>query len=238
MEIKGNKSLAAVLQAQSAATQASAVVKGLEVLVKEQESKLAAFASPYSTLPSLLTRRADLLAEIATEQATAADLALLDSEIQQERGKVQDFENRNAGVITDTRQTLEGLHRKLEAAENESTDLDTARYFVINAFLANEAEQTASEYLNHASQTAKLHRRLLALNELLGKHNRGATFASVHKHELTIPLFRLAAHMGMDSPSYPGQLHEAVETQRTANGVVSAVKAEREKFIAAGVELY
>lgn len=229
--------LQTVLELQEAVSAAHVVVANLESNIATGEQILAENPPVKSNLLNLQIQRENALAGIMTGAATDADLKTIDKAIAAEQAAITKSTSATGGFIADTAQTIAGLKRKLEEEETKLAELEFSRYHSVHAYLLAEAEQIGTEYIVAAQKVAATHRRLLAIDKLLDKHQRGSTITAAHPVKLVIPVFNLTAHNRAKSPDFPGVLHESVKTYQGSTCLDAATRIERERINNNGVSI-
>jgi chromosome segregation ATPase len=238
MSIKtGSTPLQTVTDLQQKVTDAHTIITDLEKVIAEKEQYLEGLQPSSSTMPQLKMQRENILAALAIGTANQTDLETIDQAITKEQADIDKKIGNNNGAITDTTQALSGLKRKLEEEESKLAELECSRYHSVHTYLLAEAEQIGVEYITAAQKVAVAHRRLLAVDKLLDKHQRGSTITAANPVKLVIPVFNLTAHNGAKSPDFPGVLHEAVKTYQDSTCLDAATRVERERINNSGIRI-
>lgn len=233
----GSEYVKAVLELQEKITGTRKTISDLEAAIESKEKVLAAAQPADSGLLTLQKQREDLLAEITLGGGNQKELDRINKAIADEQAKMQKSAGSNGALIADTEQAVAGLKRKLESTESELAELEYARYHAVQCCLISEVERIGDEYLYAAEQLAQNHRRLLALDQLLGQHHRGATIKRINQEKLTIALYDLKSHKAAASSGFPGEFGEVSKTYRDPLVFSRAVEAERQRLKDLGVAL-
>jgi chromosome segregation ATPase len=175
-------------------------VTQLQEQIALQEEVSDKTRSGLPSLDKLNRKREDLLAEIATGNATECQLSELDTLIESEKKRVSVALEDAETTIEHARQTIAGLNRKLTEAEDDLATLELRDKAVISRFLRVEAEKAGSDYARLAGELVGKFRRLVALGRIMSA--RGFTsIGEDNLHQFTIPRFMLNAH---DLPGVEG----------------------------------
>lgn len=233
----GSTPLQTVTDLQQKVTDANTILADLEKVIAEKEQYLEGLQTSSSTMPQLKIQRESILASLAIGTANQTDLETIDQAIAKEQADIDKKNGNDNGLITDTTQALSGLKRKLKEEETKLADLEFSRYHAVHMYLLAEAEQIGTEYIGAAQKVAVAHRRLLAIDKLLDKHQRDSTINSTQPVKLIIPVFNLTAHNEAKSPDFPGVLGEAVKTYQDSKCLDAAIRIERERIINNGVRI-
>jgi hypothetical protein len=234
---KSNTALQTVVDFQTKIEAANTTMDDLERVIAEKELALAALQPSSTNMLQLQMQRENILAAMAIGTSGQNDLEKIDQAIADEQAKIEKDIGDNGGFIADITQTISGLKRKLEEEGAELAGLEFSRYHSVQNYLTSEAEQIGAEYLRAACGVANIHRRLLAIDRLMNLHQSGSTINKDRPAKLVIPLFNLNVHNGAESPSYPSELKDAVNTYSDSNCLDKAAQVERERIQKNGVML-
>lgn len=129
---------------------------GIRTKLSELEGGQSAAHIAERTLPELMQRKQDLQAEIAMgDSGKQKELDHLNQEIARTQQEVE-YHN----------ETVAGMERKLQEAENDKTTVSYERHKLTETFIRTEAEQIGAEYMSHARSLLGLFRRLQALTHI------------------------------------------------------------------------
>jgi chromosome segregation ATPase len=168
-------------------------IESLREQIALQEEIIETTRSGLPSLDGLHLKREDLLAEIATGNATENQLAELDSLIASEKKKISESLKDADATIEHARQTISGLKRMLAVAEEELATLELRDKTIVSRFLRIEAEKAGSEYARHAGELVAKFRQLIALGRIMT--NKGCDLIDESTLvPLSIPRFKLNAH--------------------------------------------
>lgn len=182
-----------VLSYQEETAKAEKVVASLEDSIRQQEVVIENAQGMIPASEDFNGQREDLLAEIATGAASEKELEELDRRAAASIDAAKKANAEAQEIIAPARQTINGLRRKLAAAQDVLSTLKEIGPEVMNQFFRSEAERIGSEYASLAGQLIDRYEKLLACDKMLGNPsqltNRGI-------YEIKIPLFRVKACEG------------------------------------------
>jgi len=168
-------------------------VTGIREQIALQEEAIDTTRAGLPSLDELNRKREDLLAEIATGNASENQLSELDSLIESEKEKASEALKGAETIIEHARQTIAGLSRKLTKAEDELAMLELNDKAVVSRFLRIEAEKAGSDYARLAKALVGKFRQLVALGKIM--HARGlASIGEDNLRHFAIPRFMLNVH--------------------------------------------
>lgn len=220
--------LQTVLENQQAMSVARASIAQLRQAIADQQAKAGALRVQAGEVAALETQREDLLADIATGQDKAAELAALDKGLAQRVGDLAE-----QGTQAAIEQTVAGLMRKLGRAATELEQLEEQRPQLLRRLLNARAEALGPAYVEAAKKLRTLHDQLLCLNHLLME--QGQTHAMSMRSGLQVPAFSL------DSVRHHAMTFNPTLLMDTARGTLAeltpAIVAEKAALRSLGVEI-
>lgn len=222
-----NRKLRSELQAQAAQIQAR--ISGLREEIATAQARIP-------DLSPLLARREDLLADLALGVEATAELAALDSEIDDKRAAHAQITAAAKETVEASEQTIAGLQRRLVAIEQELSARSDKKHEerLVVAVLKHHAETLGEEYLQAATQLKGLFMRLMALHSLTRQHGASGGIAAHCYGDFAIPSFNLDACRPHEMRAWPGNLFLAnILLSSTLEG---AMVAEREMLQLAGLD--
>lgn len=172
---------------------AEQMVANLRELIAKQEEIILKTNEGLPSNAGIMKQREDLLAAIAVGDATETDLEELDRQISEKsRFAAEDLE-RVKNIVAPARQTIAGLQRRLDEAEETLTTLESRKGEVMRRFLESEAEKAGEEYARLAGELVEKFRQLKALNQIgLSRGHRSIIQRGVR---IDIPAFDLISHV-------------------------------------------
>jgi hypothetical protein len=229
--------VAELLDYQGRFAQAANKVDELQSLIDAQESIIAEARASIPSLADFSQKREDLLAEIAEGKADAASLKLLDEAIAQRQKEVGEATDAATQSIRNAEQTINGVRKKLGAAEQQFSKLDAHKYDHLMEFITQEAEEVGAEYIHLADQLADKFTRLVGLSAFRNRigHSRkrsGDDFGFLFRAtEIKIPKFYLKV-FGLPRDWYDGLLFSISKLDAS-----KLVQVEEESLRELGVDL-
>jgi DNA repair exonuclease SbcCD ATPase subunit len=184
---------AEVLEHQQALAAAELKAAGLRAGIAHQEQIIREAEGNVPSMDGLSQRREDLLADIATGDATAEALKTLDAQIEKRTKEVDQAAAKVKKATGQARQTIAGLTRKLAEAEAEVTKIKAEVLpAALVGYLKARAETAAEEYMQAASALFEKLQQLVGIGTLLKKFPEGNdVFLSVNWSQFRIPGFAL-----------------------------------------------
>jgi len=215
-------------KAKNLSTQAKSIQETIDKTANTiSELKLESAEFGKSETATLKGIREDLLADVHLGEASPDQLKNLDS-------KIRDSEFVDS-QRQDTVATINGLARKLEAAEQDARLIAGQIVQNSQAYLNIEAEIVGAEYITAAQEVCRLFRQLRSLSEL---SNSPFCYGGVHS-KMFIPAFMLESHAGLDAGvGNPTILSNALDISSDAGNLAQQdAEAERNRLAGLGVVL-
>lgn len=220
--------LQAALQNQQAIAAARTSVAQLEDAIQHQQAQAQRLQEEADALAVPQAQREDLLADIATGQDKAAELAALDKRLEQHKSAVAAAQGERAAIA----QTVAGLTRRLERSQGELTALQEVRPKLIRALLRERAETLGAAYVLAAQQLSSLYLQINGLGTALLNH--GATQHIRSHASLKIPAFSLESVQPYAMQLRSELIVSGIETHGES---LALARQEEERLRALGVEL-
>lgn len=176
--------------------QALGVVKGIQAAIDSQNQLIAKAIASIPNVTNRQQERYNLLADIAMGNASEKELKDLDAAISKEQSVISSAEKKAAPLIENGKATVNGLERKLAAANAALHKLESRSSEVAQRFFMGEAEEAAVQYVNNALNLKEQHLRLLGLDWIFQKNGWGRIAYDGAK-PIQIPLFQLPQFGGL-----------------------------------------
>jgi len=204
--------------------QALVVVKTIHVAIDLQNQLITKTKAAIPDITNRQQERYNLLADIVMDNAGEKDLMELDAVIAKEQNAVSAAEKKAGPVIENAKATVNGLERKLAAANAALHKLESKSSEVAHRYFMGEAEKVAVQYVNNALSLKEQHQRLLGLDFVLNKRD-GYRIVYPGAKPIQIPLFQLPQFDGLGNPSsrerallngdqiYVDQIAQAADTE-------------------------
>jgi len=180
--------------------QALVVVNGIQVAIDSQNQLITKAKAAIPDITNRQQERYNLLADIVMDNASENDLKDLDAVIAKEKNAVSAAEKKAEPVIENAKATVNGLERKLAAANAALHKLESKSSEVAHRYFMGEAEKTAAQYVNNAMSLKEHHQRLLGLDLILNKRD-GHRIVYPGAKPIQIPLFQLPQFEGLGNPN-------------------------------------
>jgi len=165
-----------------------------------------------SIIPSMKewnTKRENLLAEIASGQASENDLQEFEKVFSKEEKIIEAAQAKANKAIAFANQTISGLKRKLMVATNELNLMKSKKVDVLSHFFKAQLEAVAEEYVELAGKLVEKYKQILALEYLSTVCRGKLKILLLNWEALSIPLFNLNACKTLNSTYFPGLWDES-----------------------------
>lgn len=224
--------LQVLLRHQEAIDAAEAEVAKIEGLIAQRESEIAQAIQSVPGLEERQREREDLLAAIAAGEGSEKELKALDQRIETERAAASKIREEADRKVSELRQVIAGLARRLERAHVELQDLKEQTAELHDQMLIAEAEQACVAYVNAALKLKESYLQLSALNTLLGGRR---SITNVGWGKLFLPTFNLPGCGGLGREAWPGTLFSAA-SEGYGDTFPRAEEMEKARLKALGVQ--
>lgn len=221
-------------------------VRDLQEVIAERRADLERFESalaecrmlvdhasaPGQMCESLQRMREDVLAKMATGEATAEDLADLDGRITHAEAAAKLAATRKQ----EAESTARGLERGIRGAQAQIDELEDSRRDLLERLIDGEIQRMGEEYFVIASELVDIMTRMAGLQHLAVRHTDShRTYLNLSTIELALPRPGVRAVEGKRFAVRPGALFD----NRVLNPdrVRDAEVAERARLIDLGVTL-
>jgi chromosome segregation ATPase len=176
-EFEHDANISQVLAHQKAIEAEQTELGKYQELIEEQKKKISDASIKENKIAPLISRREELLADIALGKAGAEELADLDQDIARTRQAQEAEQSSNAQIITDANNTISGLERRTESIKARIAELNHLTPGVLDGLIMGIAQQTADEFNRIAQDMAQKLIELAALDALVStfgkRHNTG-----------------------------------------------------------------
>jgi len=164
----------------------------IESIISDHQEKIANARDSVPASSELEVERESLLADIATGESQESELAKLDQQIASAQEKLLKKSDLATKVIRQSEQTIIGLQRKLDAFEQEASNLKGRLIpYATGLFLHSQAELIGCEYVAAGLELIEKYKQLSALDRMLDKIEFNKKLILPNSGELTIPLFNV-----------------------------------------------
>ena len=234
MSKKTNPELMAVVNHQQSIRNQKELCDTLRTAIVQHEQIIIDSATFTSSLEELQEKREGLLADKAMGASNKPELAAVDAAIISENKRIASHKEKVSGAVSESTAAVSGLRRKLVTAEAEYENIRSLKPAILRAFLKSHMEEIGVEYATYASLVCKKYLLILAARNLY--RNAGGKGADTLR-ELSLPLFALEAHKGLEKNGWHGYLAESVDVINDRNFLDRATKAMSDEIKMLGVEL-
>jgi hypothetical protein len=225
-----NAKLTALKAHQGQTKDAAAKVERIREAIAAQESELAQCKELETRLAELTHRREDLTAGLALGESNQTDLDKVNKEIEGICSQMVPFDS--------IQETIAGLQRKLDQAENEYRDHKNKAHYAFRDLLLAEAEEVGAEYLATAKQLVRLYRRALALDSFLKPLGYPVSHGLGVETQLRIPTLMLECHKGSEAGGLTYLLGDAQDVSSHYGTLAGQdIEAERQRLAGLGIDL-
>lgn len=160
------------------------------ISTKEEELKSASVDSD-EQFEGLQRRREDVLAAVATGEATQDAIAAIDGEIATLLADTDGQEGARLQQYRELSQTLSGLERKLKEAVDTLAQLEADTPEMLTSFLRTEAEDAGRAYIESARVVIENFQRLHTLNTLITSRGQSSPISVKAFPDMRLPAFVL-----------------------------------------------
>lgn len=172
---------------------AAGVVASIQAAIDSQNQIIAETKAAIPKAVSRQQERNNILADIALGSACEDDLNEIDAAIANDKAIVAEAEKQAAPLIDVAQETVSGLARKLAAANEALSLLESKSVEVARRYFMGQAEIAAAQYVHHALSLKALHIKLFGLNLSLkkrgGKDVVGYSSGNIHIPKFNLPQF-------------------------------------------------
>ncbi|MDD5478747.1 hypothetical protein [Rhodoferax sp.] len=172
----------AVLENQQGIVGTKAVITTLENAISKCQSQIMQQEAALPDVGPLLSRRADLLADMVIGEDTRADIKKLDIKLEKLNAQRKDA----APALDVLQQTVEGLSRRLLEAREKLQSLQMQRSGLMGQLLHSRAEAIGAEYFESAEKMVAKYKQLRALDNLMQ-----GSLLEIYSKGLNVPRFSL-----------------------------------------------
>lgn len=231
-QLKSGCGVEEALAFQHSLAEAEQRVPELKALVAEQERIIAEAQASVPSATELLERREDILAGIATGDATEAELKAVDKELENLNARIADASAKASEVMATAGPRLAGLQRMLKDAEQRLGKLKEQKPEVTRQFLKTQAALVYGDYLKLAHQLGEKFVQLMSLNALICEvPERRRVDHSILLMAFTMKIPRFKVGPDREAPSM------STVFDATQQRIDIAKEAERQRLIEEGVTL-
>ncbi|MDO9142179.1 MAG: hypothetical protein Q7U38_17820 [Methylobacter sp.] len=146
LSCNSNVNVSDLLEHQKAIETAQAELDKYQSLIDQQESKIAGAAAKECKVTPLISKREELMADIALGKTPAENLAKLDNEIDRTRKAQEAEQTSNANIITDAKNTIAGLERRAQTVKYRIRDLNDRTPIFFDFVLMDMAKKSREDY--------------------------------------------------------------------------------------------
>lgn len=188
-------------------------------------------ASSQPAINAAMKKREEILADIALGTVDAKELAAIDEQLRSATDTASESTEKMDETVIVARQTITGLRRKLEVAQEELEALKLAKIGAEERFLLAEAEKAGQEYVVTAKALSESFKRLLALNAIMD-NKKFETIELGNFRQASIPLFNLNCHKEHGESEF-----EAIINAYQFTDIETDMQSEFDRFSAIGIHM-
>lgn len=209
-------------------------VQSIQTEIDKQGAIEREAAGKMPTLDGLDTELENVAAAELLKQATAAECARRRDEIEKRRALAQEKAAIVQREVDAARKALSGLRRVLAQAQAELDDRKAASRDVLQAALAEQAEEAALVYITHANGVWERYCQLIALRDMLS-NIEGPNIGGNIVQNLYLPTFNLKSFKGLGHQNWPGILYGWELFVKQGSTLEATADAERERLTGLGI---
>jgi hypothetical protein len=182
--------LAVTLAFQGRMADKKAELSKSKVALDDQKKQLAIAHSFEDVFPALSHKREDVLAAMVVGTATARELAVVETEIDEATKLMKAHQAAHAETYRDGAGIIAGLNRKIAEVQAEIAAMSDQYRNVLAEFLRSEAERIGADYMASAQSLMVNLRQLFAIGYIEKANGTGLCLAELDRHTLlSLPCF-------------------------------------------------